>query len=216
MVLAYIYISTILVAFISSLRAFRLDFPFHLRLFSLLLGVTFGVELTAELTARIWHTGNNYWLYNGFAPLEFWLYGYYYFRLIRVRLARMVILCYLILFPVFWAVTVFGIFRFSIWNSYVIIVGSFFAIIFVMMYYYQLLVDPGTRSLRGVSEFWIATGMLVFYSGALPYYGELNFLWTQHKDAARTLFKVLLIMDTLMYALFSYAFLCRRINIKKS
>jgi hypothetical protein len=215
-VITYIYLSAILFAFLSSLRSFRLGFPFHLRLFSMLLGLTFLVELAADLTERIGHTRNNYWLYNGFAPVEFWIYGYYFYQLIRVRLARSVIFYFLVLFPVFWAVTVFFVFTFNTWNSYVIIAGSFFTVLFVVMYYYQILMTREIQSLRNLPEFWIATGMLIFYLGALPFYGALNFLWTYHQSAATTLWRILLIMDTLMYLLFSYAFLCRTINIKKS
>jgi hypothetical protein len=71
-------------------------------------------------------------------------------------------------------------------------------------------------SLRNLTEFWIATGMLIFYMAALPFYGTLNFLLAYHHGVAKTLYKVLLIIDTIMYAIFSYGYLCKTINIRKS
>lgn len=216
MALTCIYIAAILFAFLSSLKSFRLDFPFHLKIFSILLGLTFLVELYSALIVRIVHVKNNYWIYNAFTLVEFWAYGYYYRQLIRLDLFRKIILFFLLLFPIFWLVTVCFVFGFNNWNSYVIVAGSFFTILFAVMYYYQVLLNREIQSLRNLPEFWIATGMLIFYIGCLPYYGTLNFLWTFHKSAARTLWKVLLIMDTIMYVLFSYGYLCRTTNTKKS
>jgi hypothetical protein len=84
------------------------------------------------------------------------------------------------------------------------------------MYYHQLIIAREIQSLRRLPEFWIATGMLIFYLGALPYFGMLNFLIKYNVEVARSLLKVLKVLDTLMYVLFSYGFLCRIINTKKS
>jgi hypothetical protein len=217
-VLNYIYVSVILGAFLSSLISFRLDFPFHLRLFSCLLGITFVVELLAGILFRFGHIPNTP-LYNAFAGPEFWFYGFYYYQLIRVKILRRVIFLFLLIFPIFWVVTVFFLFGFTIWNSYVLIVGSFFSVLFAVMYYYQLITANEIQSLRNLPEFWIATGMLVFYLGALPYFGTLNFLleyYKVHRGVSMSLLNVLKIVDTLMYGLFAYGFLCRITNTKKS
>jgi hypothetical protein len=216
MTLTYIYLTTILVAFLASLRSFTQGFSGHLRFFSVLLGLTFLVELSADLTVRVLHWKNNYWIYHLFTLVEFWAYGYYYYRVIRLRQARYVLVGFMALFPVFWMITVFFIFGWNKWNSYVIIVGSFFTVVFVLMYYYQLLVAREISSLRNLTEFWIATGMLIFYMAALPFYGTLNFLMVYHHGAARTLYRVLLIVDTMMYAIFCYGYLCRTTSIKRS
>jgi hypothetical protein len=216
MTLTYIYLSMILVAFLSSLLTFRQRFSGPLRLFSALLGLTFLVELSADLGPRLMHWKNNYWIYHLFTLVEFWTYGYYYYQVIRLQRARRLLIGYMALFPVFWVITVFFIFGWDRWNSYVIIVGSFFAVVFVLIYYYQLLMSREIASLRNLTEFWIATGMLIFYMAALPFYGTLNFLLAYHHGVAKTLYKVLLIIDTIMYAIFSYGYLCKTINIRKS
>jgi hypothetical protein len=213
--LTYIYIASILIAFLSSLTSFRLDFPFHLKLFSCLLGLTSLVEVLAATLAFGYHVPNT-WLYNSFTLVEFWIYGYFYFRLAEGVIFRRILFGFLLIFPIFWLVTVFFLFGFNTWNSYVIIIGSFFSVLFALMYYYRIITAREILSLRILPEFWIATGMLIFYLGALPYFGTLNFLVKYHLEVAERLLIVLQVLDTLMYLLFSYGFLCRIINTKKS
>lgn len=212
--LDYIYVTSVLIAFLSSLISFRLDFPSNLKLFSCLLGLTFLVELTASILLVL-HI-RNFWLYNLFMLVEFSCYGYYYLQFIKISLLQRVLKTFLVIFPTFWAVTIFFVFKLTIWNSYVIVFGSFFTVLFSFMYYYQLITSPEIQPLRKLPEFWIATGMLTFYLGALPFYGMLNFLIHSHRTVAITLADVLEIMNIIMYGLFSYAFICRIINIKKS
>jgi hypothetical protein len=214
--LNYIYLSVILIAFLSSLICFRLDFPIHFKIFSCLLGLTFLVEFFATIIGHVLHHKNNFWIYNAFTLIEFWTYGYFYYQVIQAKTLRRIIFFFLLIFPIFWYTTVFFLFGFNIWNSYVIIVGSFFSVLFAIMYYYQVITAREIQALRNLPEFWIATGMLIFYLGALPYFGTLNFLMEHNKPAATSLLRVLKVLDTLMYALFSYGFLWRIINSTKS
>ena len=211
-----IYVITIAIAFLSSLICFRLDYPFYLKLFSVLLGLTFLVEFFSAFISKSFHLKNNFWIYNSFTLIEFWCYAYFYSFIIKIKGSRKIIKGFLWLYPMFWATTVFFIFRFNVWNSYVIIVGSFFSVLFAIMYYHQLIFSDTMIFLRRQPEFWIATGMLVFYLGALPYFGMLNFLVKNYLSAANKLLYILLILNTLMYLLFSYGFLCRIINTKRS
>lgn len=215
-VINYIYLATILIAFLSSLICFRLDFGFHFKVFSCLLGLTLIVEIGGVIIGRVLHHTNNFWIYNAFTLPEFWVYGYFYYQLITVRILRRIIFLFLLIFPIFWGITVFFLFGFNIWNSYVLIAGSFFSVLFAVMYYYQVVTARKIQSLRNLPEFWIATGMLVFYLAALPYFGALNFLISYSRQAATSLLTVLKVLDTLMYALFTYGFLCRIITLKKS
>jgi hypothetical protein len=214
--LTYIYLASILIAFLSSLNSFRLDLPFHLKLFSCLLGLTLVVELFQGVFIRVFHFKNNFWIYNAFGLVEFWLYGYFYYRVIEVKILRRIIFLFMVIFPIFWVITIFFLFGFNVWNSYVVIVGSFFSVLFAVMYYYQLITAREIRSLRNMPEFWIATGMLIFYLGELPFYGTLNFLMSHNLGLTKSLLNILKVLDTLMYGLFSYGFLCLTINTRKS
>jgi len=136
--LTWIYISSVVIAFLSSLTSFRLDYPFHLKLFAYLLMATAAIEVSSGILIYVFHTSNNR-LYNCFTLPEFWLYGYFYRLLLRRYILRKVLLIFLVIYPIFWFVTVFFVFGLNTWNSYVIIAGSFFSVLFVIMYYYNLI-----------------------------------------------------------------------------
>ena len=200
-VLTYIYLSTVLIGFLSSLVSFRLDMPFHLKFFSVLLGLTFLVEVVAGVVVVMLFHHRNLWVYNVFTLVEFWAYGYYYYRLIRVKALKRIIYCFLVTFPIFWAMTVILRFGLTQWNGYVLTAGSFFSVLFALMYYYQLISAPEVVALRKLPEFWIATGMMIFYLGALPYFGALNFLLTNFPALSRSFLGVYKVLDSLMYSL---------------
>lgn len=147
------------------------------------------------------------------------MYGYFYYLIIRIKILRRIIFLFLVFFPIFWLATV--IFRFGLhtWNSYVVTLGSFFSVVFAILYYCQLVTAEDIQPLRKLPEFWIATGMLIFYLGALPFLGTLNFFtgyYLAHRGFLHSLFNVIKILNTLMYALFSFGFLWRIINTRKS
>ena len=154
-------------------------------------------------------------LYNTFMLVEFWVYAFYFRWIILSTAIRKIINFFLLLFPIFWAIVVFGAFGIDKWNSYVAIIGSFFTICFSVSYYYQLFTQKDLVRLDITPEFWIATGLIIFYACNLPYVGMLNFLVKNYLLLARQLLTVLGILNIIMYSIFIYAFVCR-IIIKKS
>lgn len=217
-VIKTIYLALVLIAFLTSLVSFRTGLPSHLKLFAWLLGLTFIVELYCRYFLRVFHVTNTMVIYGPFNLVEFWVYGYFYYQLIEVKILRRIIFLFLWIFPIFWLATVVFLFQLRQWNTYVTVVGSFFSILFALMYYYQVIMAKEIQSIRHLPEFWIATGMLIFYLWELPYSGTLNFFldyYRAHRTVSRGLLTVRLILDTLMYALFSYGYLCRIINTRK-
>lgn len=214
--LTHAYIVVIGVAFTTSLLSFKLDYPIHLRLFSLLIGVTFIVEFSAYFIVRWFHLRTNLPLYNIFMLVEFTTYAIYYCIIIRSSIHKKIILSFVILYPLFWLISVFLIFGLSNWNSYIIITGSLFTIYTSVAYYHQLITEVELVKLRYNPEFWIATGLIVFYTCNLPYVGMLNYLIKNHLAIARQLLVLLQILVILMYSIFTYAFLCQMIMKKSS
>jgi len=184
----------------------------HLKVFSVLLGITFFVECCA-----IWlidHHISNIPMYNIFMLVEFWVYAWYYRLILKSKTPRKIINIFLWIYPLFWAIVVFWVFGINRWNSYLSVIGSFFTILFSVAYYYQLFTQPELARLDRTPEFWIATGLLLFYTCELPFMGTLNFLVKNYRHLAHQLITVLQVLDILMYSIFIYAFLCRTI-IKK-
>jgi hypothetical protein len=205
--MTYIYISFILIAFLSSLVSWRQGVALHFRIFSVLLGLTVVVESFAAFLGRSFHFGPFSRVYTIFLLLQFWVYGYFFYRVVWAAALRRLILVFLVGFPLFWVVTESCFFGFLRWNPFVPIVGSFFTIVFVLLYYYELITDREAPSLQRLPEFWIATGMLLFYLGALPYFGTLDFLVHRHLLAGSGVWVgVIRGLDIFMYALIALGY----------
>jgi len=204
-----LYYSALLItvmAFISSLRSFRLDYSKNLKFFSILLGVTAFNEVGAWFIPAVLHQKNIDW-YNIFMGIEFLMYGYFYYLIIELKIVKTVIRVYLWVFPVFWYTVVFFVFGIKSWNSYLAIAGSLSVVCFSLFYYYQLVAfAPQKKQFGSSAEFWIVTGLLVFYSCNMPYIGMLNFLVKNYLTLAHKIIVSFQVMYILTYGLFIYAF----------
>lgn len=211
------YIITITLAFLISLISFKLNYPIHLKIFSVLLAITSITEVLANFFLSNLHLQSNHPVYNIFMLIEFWAYAFYYRYIIRNKILQKVITAFLILFPLFWYTAVFYLFDgLEYWNSYLILVGFSFTILWSVAYCYQLFTSVELIKFRNQSEFWIAIGLLIFYTCNLPYLGMYNFLATNYSELAQQLKKVLQPTNCLMYSFFIYAYLCRTTIIMKS
>lgn len=205
------YISSIAVAFGCSLVGFRLH-PTHLKLLSVILGFDLFGELAGLYLYSIIKT--NLPAYNVILLGEFVAYAYFFYIIAKLRWLKKLTITLMIVFPIFWFVAVFILFGFKSWNSYVYTAGSLFVLLFAIGYYYELITNAEVKRLSNNSEFWIVTGLIIFYTGNLPFLGMYNFLIVNYKDLAANLGTVLRILNIIMYSLFAYAYLCR-INTEK-
>jgi hypothetical protein len=210
LILTSIYIGVIGIAFFASLfGSARFHLPRHLRIFSILLGCTLLTEVFSVYGVKFFHLKSNVPYYNFFMLAEFWTYAFFYSLIIRIPWMKKVIIGFLWGFPLFWLIVVFFVFGLRTWNSYLFIVGGVFTVCFSFSFYYQLFTNPEDVDLKTCPEFWIATGLIIFYTCNLPYIGMLNFLVKNYLSLAKTFLVVLKILNILMYSLFTYAFLCR-------
>ncbi len=207
MLFTTIYISFIAIAFGCSLIGFKLH-PLHLKLLCLIIGF----DLVSELTGLYFYSliKTNLPVYNIVLLGEFVGYAYFFNIITKNQWLKKLTLIFMIIFPLFWIIAVFILFGFLNWNSYVYIVGSLFIIFFATAYYYELIKGKEIQNLRSSSEFWIATGLIIFFAANLPFLGMYNFLIVNYKDLANSFGSVLRILNIVMYSLFAYAYLCRR------
>ena len=210
----YIAIAIIGICFLTSIVSFKLNYPFHLKLLSALVGYAFLTEIWANFLIKPLHMGTNMYVYNSYILAEYWVYALYFRFILRSAIIKKIVIGFLYVFPLFWFYTTFFVFGIKGWNSYVVVAGSFFTVCFAFTYYFQVFTDREMSALNNNSEFWIATGLIFFYSCQLPYAGMLHFLNTNFRPLAQNLLVVLQILNIIMYAFFTYAFLCRT-TIKK-
>lgn len=193
-----------IIAFFASLVSFRLAYPMHLKFFSILLGLNVVNE-----TISWWLPKLNHATYDIFMCAEFMMYGlYYYFIIINPHIKK-VIKVYLFILPCFWAFSFFVVFGLKGWNSYIEIMGSVMTVFFSAYFYYQLFTREELVNLSTSAEFWIATGLIIFYSCGQVYFGMLNHISNYYRVLAGNLLYGFQILNGLMYSLFIYAFLCR-------
>lgn len=212
--IGYIYTAIVGVAFLTSLLSFRYNYEWHLKFFSILLGLTFFIEVLTLVMINLLYVRSTQWVYNLFVPIELVAYGYFYLLLLKKKWLKRLTLAISIVFPIAGLVTTFTVFHFYTWNSYQAIGSALFSIVFAVSYYYELFVSTEEFKLKNKPEFWIATGMIIFYSCQLPFLGTLNYLVKVSMELANTFLDVLDYIDILMYLIFCYAFLCR-INTRK-
>jgi hypothetical protein len=163
---------------------------------------------------NVMHVHSTQWVYNLFVPLEFVCYGYFFLLIVKTKWIRQLIVVLVIVCLAGGVVTTILIFNFYQWNSYQAIAAALFTIVFTVSYYYELFISDVRFELRSKPEFWIATGLIIFYSCQLPFLGTVNYLVKTSMSLALSLLNVLRCIDILMYLIFCYAFLCR-IIIKK-
>lgn len=213
-IITYIYNTIVGATFLISLASFRFHFAWHLKFFSVLLGLTFFVEAATVFMLHVLHIKSDLWVYNLFMPVEYVAYAYYYQLILKTKWIKQAISIFMFAFPITGLASTFIVFKFYNWNSYEAIVGSFFTIIFAVSYYYELYMEHEERNLKTSAEFWIATGMIVFYSCLLPFVGTLNYLVKTSPSLALIFSRIVNVLGIIMYLFFSYSFICR-INIRK-
>lgn len=207
----YFYLSAVALAWIASLRSFLYNYPKHLKMFSILLGITLLVELTANFFLKMMHIkGYRSALYNQFALFEFILYGFFYYQVIQNRQIKKLIVFFICLFPVLWVYTTFFEYGYKAWNSAVITIGAYFTVLFSLLYVYHSSAHTDATRLANRSEFWIAIGMILFYSCQIPYFGILNVLNKISLSLSKSMLLVSMSINAIMYYSFTYAYLCRK------
>jgi hypothetical protein len=203
--LAIIYIVTIGISALSGLIGFRLRRPLHLNVFAVLLVFTFGVE-----SYSVNH--NNVWLYNIFILLEFLTYAWFLSRIIESKKVKKSIRIFFIFFPAFWLFVTLFDFNNKVFNNPCITVGSVFIVFLGACYYYQILLAEKAINLARNPEFWITSGLLMFYCCTLPVFGLFNYLFFYEGSVrAYVAIQLIPVLQTLaisLYVLLTYAFVC--------
>ena len=195
-----------LCAFIISIMNFRhlkkscmSLFPFFL-LFILLMD---SIELILPNDALL--------LYNISTAAAFVFYAYTLSLILREAAFKTMTFRFILVYPVLFLFNLFFIQGIARPQSYTMILGSVFMIIFCGLYFYEQLLDPREDHLLKSPGFWISTGILFYYLGTLSYDILFNIL---QKYTVNTGWKLFINIDNnltlILYSCFIIAFLCKR------
>jgi len=207
--LAGIYITMIIISFLTSLTAyFQKDAKRYLRLFPILLFATIIVELGARWLQV--HKSSRlapYILYNSFACIEFLFYMYAVREIIRsVRLKKIIFFaaCIFLLLGIF---NILFIQKTTSFNSITYAIGCLLIAVSCFYYFFELFQQSYSVTLVRQPAFWICAGLLFYYTCSFPIYGLLNFL--SSKPIMKNIQVIIILLNVFLYSSFTIAFLCR-------
>jgi hypothetical protein len=204
-----LYLITLNMCFGCSLISFKLHFPFHLRLFSILIGLAVATEFAVPIWLHNFHHSTNYPVYDIYMLLEYGLYAFYFKMIIQKRWMRQVIFCFIAVLPIVWVITTFFIAGFTAkWNVYMVLFGDSFAVAMCIGYFYEAFISDRLIDFKTSPEFWIAVGILFYSCCEIPVSGMLNYLEANYQPTAMVVLSALQILNILMYSIFIYAYLC--------
>ncbi|TDX01865.1 hypothetical protein [Dinghuibacter silviterrae] len=205
-----IYLAVLLICFLSSLNAFRLDFPLRLKVLSVLMGITFCNETLCSVLTGPLHIRNNMPFYNVFSLLETLTFAVYFYLLLGKGWARVAIVVFFIAFPLWWGYTTFFLFGLHNWNSYVNIGETLLCLVMGVRYFVVVFTADELTTLHDNPDFWIVVGLLLYFTVQLPFGGMLNFMNGHLLRLAKAFADKYQLLNILLYTIFTYAFLCKR------
>jgi hypothetical protein len=184
--------------------------PPWLRLFAWFLIFTLLAQVAGSLYSNF--TGkSNHFIFNIYFGVEFLFYFFLFYRVFGNKKSKYLVAFSAILFVAFYVADVFfgkGIFIFST-AAYTF--GSVLTIIICLIYFASLFLSNETINYFRTPMFWIATGLLLFFVGESIYMSLLDYIVKNSIDKDGNLYAIItLILNLLLYALFTFGFLSNR------
>ena len=152
----------------------------------------------------------NFWLYQLFTPIEYGLLAGFFHAILLSDLARKAIVGSV--FLVFASAVVYAV-RVGVHlpNSYSYMLGAALSVFWASLFFYELYHRQETYRLKELPEFWISTGVLIFFAGSFFQMGLLTYLIrTGNGEIANRLYLINHLLNIFLYSLYAVGFLCRK------
>ena len=148
----------------------------------------------------------NYWFYNLLRIITYTVFFYIYYKSVQTKKFKHLILSFVIIYLSVSAYNWVNIqnFRFEM-SEIPKIMGSIFLIISIIFYLIELLRSEKIILFHRILLFWVSVGLLLFYSGTIPFalkYNGYALIPGIHK-----LFLIVYILAILMYLIFTFGFI---------
>lgn len=95
-------------------------------------------------------------------------------------------------------------------------VGNLLLLILILLFFIQLTSSDAVLTYRGDMMFWICVGLLIYFLGSFPYYGLRNTFAYKYRNINITYNYIVLILDCIMYLMFSLSFVWGKPNSRSS
>jgi hypothetical protein len=104
----------------------------------------------------------------------------------------------------------------TVFNTYTFLSGCIIVVTASVCYFYERIKYPGPHSLLKDPTFWVSTGLLFFYTCSPPLTGVLNAISLMPFYNYKTLYFINLMINIILYLLFSISFICNLIFRRSS
>jgi hypothetical protein len=204
------HVFIIIICFVIALLAkLQKNPPRYLNTFIIYILVTIAVEMMAW-----WyniHNKHNLMVYNFYGIINFT----YLIFLLRSFMAnkRMINVMgvLMVIYPILALINLFFIQGLDTFNTYTFLSGCIIVVTASVCYFYERIKYPGPHSLLKDPTFWVSTGLLFFYTCSPPLTGVLNAISLMPFYNYKTLYIINLMVNIILYLLFSISFICNLI-----
>lgn len=182
------------------------------KLFPYYLAVTLCVE---SISLYIWSNGEyNMHVYMYFGVIEFIFYFFVLSQLVISSRVKTLMRVLIFVYPLLFVVNKL-FFQKEGFTSMSYAVGCLIIVSTCIFYFLEIFQSSHSVVLIREPAFWICTGLLFFYCCTFSFFGLANFINNLPSIILNNIYVLLNLMNSLLYSLFTIAFLCR-IRIRKS
>lgn len=146
------------------------------------------------------------WMYNILRFITFSSLFYIYFRYLKNNLFKKSIKLFAI------AYVIISILNWSLWQNFLFersetprIIGTIFLIITIIFYFIELLRSDKIVAFHKMLLFWISVGLLLYYSGTIPFVLKWNGYMLI--SGIHNLFLIQYVLAIIMYLIFTFGFI---------
>lgn len=207
----YIIVLCILVGLITLLRK---EHPPHIGLFTAYLFLTFFAETSGYIL--LLQQKDNSPIYNVYIIINFSYLIFLLRSFLQEEGIKKVLSWTIIVFVVIALINLFFVQKWHSFNTYTFVLGSIAMVICSIYYFYHRMKFPDYKNLLRDPTFWIATGLLFFYTCSLPIIGLINFVSNIPRYVSNSFYLINLSLNIILYSLFSISLLCSLIFRKSS
>ena len=201
-------------ASVVALIVFRRWMPWHFKLLLVFVFLYAFVDTTGAIIARVFHISNHF-LYNILWGIQYMVIAFLFYKVLQNGTIRKIIRLFFLLFPIFFIINSAWIQEFYTLQTYSIVLGGSFMLIFAAAYLWQLYISTETYSVFKDPVFWFSLACLFYYGLTAPYHGMLNYLLNNDKDFAFKYYVVVIdFSDCLRNSLLIIGFLCMKTSMK--
>lgn len=210
-----IHVFIIILCFlIALLSKFQKHPPHYLNSFIIYIFLTITIEMIGWWYSL--HKWNNLIFYNFYTILNITYLLYLVRSFLKNSKVVNMLGAFIIIYPIIALINVFMIQGPHTFNTYAFLTGCTLVVIATICYFYERIKYPGPHSLLKDPTFWISTGLLFYYTCSLPLNGILNFISNMPFYVYTTIYFINVVINIILYLLFSISFLCNLISRKSS